>query len=245
MPTNTGKAVFASLAIHAGVVAAAVQFWQTPVREPGTGAECLAVCLFSPPPEAPLLAAVDEEVAVYEVNDEDLQPEPEVAPVPAPIPAVIKIQPEVKIEMLPQAPPSTPIPSRVVETLPPKASPASKATKSTAQSQPPSGTRADAPASGTKSKGAGTATIPPRLTSKSAPRYRETADMRGKRLTVWLTLEVDERGRVSTVRVKHGCGYGDLDDAAAAAAMRYRFAPAHAGGSAVAWTFDHAVTFAL
>lgn len=247
MRTNSGKAIFASLAIHAGVVVAAVQFWTMPVREPGTGRESFGVCLFSPPPEAPPLIEIENdeivvEEAVQETVESPSQPDSEIEPVSVEIPAVIDVQPEAEMETQPPEPPATQVPSHVVETQPPKAKPAPK---TTAKAQPPSGKRANAPASGTKSKGAGAATIPPQLKSKSAPRYRETAEMRGKRLTVWLALEVDERGRVSAVRVKRGCGFEDLDNAAAAAARRYRFTPALTGGNAVPWTFDHAVTFAL
>ncbi len=241
MTTNTGKAIFASLAIHAGVVAAAVHLWKTPVRQPGSGAECLAVCLFSPLPETPLLAVENEEAvadaATDEQIEEEFQTEQEIQSVPVAIPAAIGVTEENALR-----PPSTLVPSRGVETQPPTAKPAAR---TTAKTQPLPGTRANAPSSGTKSGGAATVTIPPQLKSKGSLRYRETAETRGKRLTVWLTLEVDERGWVRAVRVNRGCGYDHLDDAAAAAAKRYRFTPALAGGSAVPWTFDHAVTFAL
>jgi protein TonB len=69
------------------------------------------------------------------------------------------------------------------------------------------------------------------------PRYPRAARLRGAEGVTLLRLLVAPSGRVERVEVERSAGHADLDEAAAAAARRWRFAPfaAAPGGEPGLW----------
>lgn len=78
--------------------------------------------------------------------------------------------------------------------------------------------------------------VPPRVLRRTPPHYPKAARARGTTGRVVLQLLVDERGRVTEVRVVESDPAGVFDDAAAAAARGWLFEPGREGQTAVqAW----------
>jgi protein TonB len=82
----------------------------------------------------------------------------------------------------------------------------------------------------------------PKPINPSLPAFTDAARMAGVQGKVILELIVNETGEVTDARVVKGLGYG-LDEAALAAAKKYRFAPATQAGRAVAFKFVLAMRF--
>ncbi len=77
------------------------------------------------------------------------------------------------------------------------------------------------------------------------PRYPRLARHRGEQGTVVLRVWVDAQGTVTDARVARSSGHALLDDAAIAAARRWRFRPARVAGVPVAAVVEHEVEFRL
>src|SRR2546430_1481672 len=73
----------------------------------------------------------------------------------------------------------------------------------------------------------------PLLVERANPAYPEAARLAGVGGTVGLEITVGEDGAVAAVKVVRSAGFG-LDDAALAAARRFKFKPATDHGRAVA-----------
>lgn len=74
---------------------------------------------------------------------------------------------------------------------------------------------------------------PPRLLDEVAPEYPAAAREQGLEAAVVLRLSIDEQGFVTDAVVLEPAGHG-FDEAARAAALRYRFAPAERAGKPIA-----------
>ena len=77
------------------------------------------------------------------------------------------------------------------------------------------------------------------------PDYPAESRRRGEEGVVRLALRVGIDGRVETAEVSVSSGHARLDEAAVAAARRWRFRPATQGGLPVAATLPTAVHFRL
>lgn len=86
------------------------------------------------------------------------------------------------------------------------------------------------------------AIIKPQPINPTLPAFTEAARNAGVQGKVILELTVNEAGEVTDARVVKGLGYG-LDEAALAAAKKYRFAPATQAGRPVAFKFVLAMRF--
>ncbi len=86
--------------------------------------------------------------------------------------------------------------------------------------------------------------VPPRLVEEAAPRYPAEAAAAGLAATVILDIEVDERGAVTGVAVAQAAGHG-FDEAAVAAARRFRYQPARRDGRAVPARVTYRCRFVL
>jgi protein TonB len=82
----------------------------------------------------------------------------------------------------------------------------------------------------------------PQPINPSLPAFTAAARQAGVQGKVILELTVNETGEVTDARVVKGLGYG-LDEAALAAAKKYRFAPATQAGRPVAFKFVLAMRF--
>jgi protein TonB len=97
--------------------------------------------------------------------------------------------------------------------------------------------------SASPSRGDAVAALPPNgVTRQAAPsggyQYRPPYPSRARAMgiegTTLLYVHVSDRGRVTQVVVKQSAGHPDLDQAASAAVLRWRFEPARRGDDAVA-----------
>ncbi len=88
------------------------------------------------------------------------------------------------------------------------------------------------------------ATVAPRLLERAEPVYPEPARIAGVGAVVGLQLDVAVDGQVSDVRVVRRAGFG-FDEAAVAAARRYRFSPALVDGQPAASTVELEQRFAV
>ena len=75
---------------------------------------------------------------------------------------------------------------------------------------------------------------PPRPRTNIRPDYPKAARERGEQGDVLLEISVGAEGNVDDVAVVSSSGFAELDEAAARAARRARFAPAKSGGRPVA-----------
>jgi protein TonB len=82
----------------------------------------------------------------------------------------------------------------------------------------------------------------PKLVSHPSPAYTEDARSAGITGKVRVEISVDERGRITGVRLLQGLGHG-LDEAALAAARGARFEPAVRCGKPAAGTLRIGFTF--
>ena len=85
----------------------------------------------------------------------------------------------------------------------------------------------------------------PRRETCTPARYPRLARLRGWEGTVTLEVQVDETGRVMSVRIKKGSGHKILDQAAREAVCNWRFTPGRRDGSPCAAVTTVSVTFAL
>ncbi len=85
----------------------------------------------------------------------------------------------------------------------------------------------------------------PRPLKSIRPDYPVAARKRGAEGEVTLELEINERGRVSSVKVVESCGHDDLDAAAVRAAAKAQFVPAKAGKNAVSSVARITISFRL
>ncbi|RKH44225.1 energy transducer TonB [Corallococcus sicarius] len=84
----------------------------------------------------------------------------------------------------------------------------------------------------------------PTVASEVKIPYPDEARRAGIEGTVTLSITIDADGKVGTVKVISGPGYG-LDEAARDAIRRFRFKPAIKGGEAVATEMKYSYTFLL
>ncbi|RKH63998.1 energy transducer TonB [Corallococcus llansteffanensis] len=84
----------------------------------------------------------------------------------------------------------------------------------------------------------------PTVASEVKIPYPDEARRAGIEGTVTLSITIDAEGKVGTVKVISGPGYG-LDEAARDAIRRFRFKPAIKGGEAVATEMKYSYTFLL
>ncbi|MDA8231771.1 MAG: energy transducer TonB [Magnetospirillum sp.] len=87
--------------------------------------------------------------------------------------------------------------------------------------------------------------VPPAALDTSRPHYPRLARERGWEGVVVLLVEVGTDGAPAAVTVKCGSGHTILDQAAVDAARRWRFAPAHKNGQAIAARVEVPVRFSL
>jgi TonB family protein len=86
---------------------------------------------------------------------------------------------------------------------------------------------------------------PPRVLSRTPPRYPPLAMARRHQGQVLLQVEIGQDGRPGEVRVARSSGYQELDQAAVAAARQWRFRPASRNGRPVATRARVPVNFVL
>ena len=84
----------------------------------------------------------------------------------------------------------------------------------------------------------------PRLLDQPKPEYPPEAKKQGIEGQVVLLLTIDERGRVTRVRLVSGRGFC-LDEVAQKGALAFRFAPATVNGEAVSTEIRYVYTFLL
>ncbi len=77
------------------------------------------------------------------------------------------------------------------------------------------------------------------------PDYPETAQRQGWTGTLYLELDLDERGRVTDARLLQSCGHDVLDKAALDAARTWRYTPATLNGRPVAVTVPVPIVYDL
>jgi protein TonB len=77
------------------------------------------------------------------------------------------------------------------------------------------------------------------------PDYPEIAQRRGWTGTVYLELDLDDRGQVTSARLLQSSGYALLDDAALDAARTWRYTPATLNGQPVAVTVPVPIVYDL
>ncbi|MEO7037783.1 MAG: TonB family protein [Polyangiaceae bacterium] len=85
---------------------------------------------------------------------------------------------------------------------------------------------------------------PAKLQSGTPPTYTAAAEAAGVEVELPLEVVIDRTGAVQSARTLEHVGYG-LDEAAVAAVRRYRFSPAHRGGSAVSVRMRWVLRFQL
>lgn len=87
---------------------------------------------------------------------------------------------------------------------------------------------------------------PPKLLDAPAPKYPEAERNQGHEGGVLLSITVRKNGRVGEVTAESSSGFPALDEAALAAARKWRFAPARdADGKTVEATVQRKLTFKL
>ena len=173
---------------------------------------------------------------------EALAPEPSSVP-PEPPPA----QPEVPPEPEPILAPPPPAQPAVPQTMPlPKAAPrpASSSLKPQAVSQNTTASSATAKNSGGGASGV-VREARPDAPRNRPPHYPEMARRNGWNGRVIVRAHVSAAGRVTSVSLRSGSGYGVLDQAALAAVKSWRFLPGSVGGSAADTVVEVPVNFSL
>ncbi|RKH16795.1 energy transducer TonB [Corallococcus sp. CA047B] len=235
-----------SLALHAG------GFWfistlegrkQMASQRP---VELVMVEVTKPPPPPP-----------PEEKKEEPPPPPKVKPVKPP---------PIKVAQAPKPPPPTEAPPPPNDTPPPEpqAKPPPLVVGMTMSSTTSAGSFAAPVGNTAYGKANGTAKDPKEVKGYSAPRYvpvyqvdseptvasevkipyPDEARRAGIEGTVTLSITIDAEGKVGTVKVISGPGYG-LNEAARDAIRRFRFKPAIKGGEAVATEMKYSYTFLL
>jgi protein TonB len=77
------------------------------------------------------------------------------------------------------------------------------------------------------------------------PEYPEAARVHGEQGDVLLSIHVLANGAAGSVSVTQGSGYRDLDEAAAKAALKWRFQPATRSGQPVPSVIPYRINFSL
>jgi protein TonB len=95
------------------------------------------------------------------------------------------------------------------------------------------------------SAGAQVDQLPQRDVKNRVPAYPPQAYAQGLEGRVVLEVQLDETGRVTTLRVWQGSGYRPFDDSAVATVRTWRFTPARREGKAVPYTIRVPVRFAI
>lgn len=189
-----------------------------------------------PPPRKPATLAAAPEPLVVELiapPAPDLPPPPEPTPAPTPEP-LPEPPPVLAAENAPAPPVSTPPP-----TPPPRATPAASAPAPRPVPRPKP--RSAAPRAPTGA----VVEARPDAPRNRPPFYPEIARRNGWSGRVLVRASVTAEGRVSSVTLHRGSGFGVLDQAALQAVRGWRFLPRTVGGRAAAAVIEVPVNFSL
>ena len=104
---------------------------------------------------------------------------------------------------------------------------------------------AKAPRIAAAAPGASVDRLPERHVGNPPPPYPEQAYAEGRQGRVVLEVQLDETGRVKTLRVVESSGYDPFDDSALATVRKWRFTPARRGDKPVPYTIRVPVRFAI
>ena len=198
-----------------------------------------------PPAAARKTAPVEVELVAARPR-EALAPEPSSAP-PEPPPA----RPEVPPEPEPLLTPPPPAQPAVSQTMPlPKAAPRPVSSPSKPQAVSPSTTAAAPSAKNSRGGIPGGASGVVRKARPDAPRnrpphYPEMARRNGWNGRVLVRAQVSAAGRVTSVALQRGSGYGVLDQDALVAVKSWSFLPGSVGGTAADTVVEVPVNFSL
>lgn len=165
------------------------------------------------------------------VNPKPITMPPPKAPRPAPPPAT---EPE------PTAPPVFGV---TMESVVEGDSSVSAPIGNTLEIEPPEKPRAPEPVAG-KPRRDPPDVVPPRVRRQIVPPYPRAAAEAGIEGKVLLLVEVDEKGRVTNVRVLRGLGHG-LDEAAVEAVRQFTFTPGTVDGRPGPMEIRYTYTFVL
>ncbi|MDE1171845.1 MAG: energy transducer TonB [Verrucomicrobium sp.] len=144
-----------------------------------------------------------------------------------------------------------PAPAPPAETLPPDATPdpEPEPLPETAPTSQPVAKAEPAPETTRRAEAAaasqGTLSAQPDYLHNPAPEYPPASRRAREEGTVYLSVEIDERGSPVRVTVSRSSGYPRLDAAALRTVSRWRFSPARLGGVAVACNAVVPVRFEL
>ena len=187
-------------------------------------------------------------------------PVPQPQPVPAPVPPRQTVQPEKPVKQFRSKPPPRPRPPSTLPIAPKPMLASAILAPSTPAPMATDENTGDGSATITpvqavsrflaaQSSGSGNSTnigfVPPSYCRCPAPAYPAEAKRNRQQGTVLLTLAVDERGLVKTVRVKDSSGVKSLDTAAVRAVKAWQFEPARRDGNPTAHEVEVPVRFAL
>lgn len=101
------------------------------------------------------------------------------------------------------------------------------------------------PSSASAAPGAAVDALPVRDATNPVPPYPAEAYAAGRQGRVVLEVDIDDTGRVTSVRVVESSGYAPFDHSARVTIRKWKFQPARRGGNAIAYSVRVPVRFAI
>ena len=257
--TNCLKALVFSLFAH-GLAAVALAFWFShipSVELPRLDLSAVELSFAEEEREAPAVLPPPPESETTPQKPEPKPPPPEPQPEPPPLepkpePPPPEPEPEPEPEPPPPDPePEPPPPDPEPHPILPRDDPISREPEPPPlePEPPPILPREDPisrePAPPPQAPKQAQINAQPRPLKSIRPDYPVAARKRGAEGEVTLELEINEKGRVTSVKVVESCGHDDLDAAAVRAATKAHFVPAKAGNNAVSSVARITISFRL